>query len=88
MTATTTPVAHASRAVLREVQAGSMVSCTHCLDLVAFRARERPKQVICNVYNEDRWVRIEHYHHECYGAAGAPYGEPADIPQRRQPAQR
>lgn len=35
----------------------------------------RLKQVICNVYEGDRWDRVEHYHTECYERADEPHGE-------------
>lgn len=66
-----------SRAVTRLIEAGSAADCAHCGERVKFRARERHRQVICNVYVDGRWDRVEHYHEPCYEAAGAPYGEPA-----------
>lgn len=63
-----------SRAVVRDVEAGSSVDCKHCGDRVKFQAKVRNKQVICNVYNKNQWIRVEHYHLECYTAAGEPYG--------------
>jgi len=44
---------------------------------VKFQARLRLQQVICNVYVKNVWDRVEHYHADCYQAAGSPYGEPA-----------
>ena len=69
-----------SRAVLRDVEPGSTVECAHCGERVKFQARMRHKQVICNVYVRGRWDRVEHYHFECYGEAGEPYGEPDTTP--------
>ena len=51
-----------SRAVLREVEPGSTVECTHCGERVKFQAKMRHKQVICNVYVGRRWDRVEHFH--------------------------
>jgi hypothetical protein len=51
--------------------------CAHCGDQVKFRARLRLQQVICNVYEDGRWVRVEHFHAECYPAAGEPHGHAA-----------
>ena len=63
-----------SRAVIRDVEAGSSVDCMHCGDRVKFQAKVRNKQVICNVYVKSRWVRVEHFHLDCYSAACEPYG--------------
>ena len=39
--------------------------------------------MICNVYTDGQWDRVEHYHRECYEQAGSPYGEPeAPKPKR------
>jgi hypothetical protein len=76
-----------SRAVARFIEAGSSVTCAHCARTIAFRARVRAQQVICNVYDEGRWLRVEHYHRDCYGDAGAPYGD-ADDSQPMRPRQR
>lgn len=67
-----------SRAVTRLIEAGSMTDCVHCEDRVKFKAREKHKQIICNVYIGGRWNRVEHYHEPCYGEANSPYGEPSD----------
>jgi hypothetical protein len=63
-----------TRAVLRRVDAGSAVSCARCDEPVKFVARESRHQVIANIYSGDRWDRVEHFHEECYEAAGDPYG--------------
>jgi hypothetical protein len=73
-----------SRAVIRFIEAGSSVSCAHCDNTVQFRARIRAQQVICNVYDDGVWVRVEHYHRDCYDEADAPYG-PADESQPMRP---
>jgi len=75
-----------SRAVLRIIEAGSSVSCAHCGQAVKFRVREKAKQVICNVYDNGSWDRVEHFHGSCYDEAGAPFG-PADDsqPLRQRP---
>lgn len=74
-TATATKVKPKSRAVVRLIEAGSMVDCVHCDKQVKFRARQRDQQVICNVYEKGSWKRVEHYHLECYGEAEKPHGE-------------
>ena len=45
-----------------------------CGTQVKFRAKERGQQVICNVYVDGRWNRVEHYHSACYADAGEPHG--------------
>ncbi len=76
-----------SRAVLRDVEAGSTVDCSHCGERVKFQAKMRNRQVIANVYVKGVWNRVEHYHAECYDKAGKPHGDiigPLD--QRRSPS--
>ena len=67
-----------SRAVTRLVEPGNWAECALCEEVVKFRARERRTQVICNVYVDNRWDRVEHYHSDCYTAADEPYGPPAE----------
>ena len=62
------------RAVLRSVEAGSFVECARCGERVKFQAKTRNQQVICNVYVDGRWNRVEHYHSQCYDEAGEPHG--------------
>lgn len=64
-----------SRAVLRDVEPGSTVECSHCGERVKFQAKMRHKQVICNVYVGGKWDRVEHFHSECYDAAKKPFGD-------------
>ena len=66
-----------SRAVLRSIEAGSSTMCVTCDEQVKFRAKVKAQQVICNVYVDGKWDRVEHYHLECYEIAEKPYGEPA-----------
>jgi hypothetical protein len=54
-----------------------MVDCAHCGQRVKFQARLRLQQVICNVYNDGVWERVEHFHADCYEQAAQPYGDPA-----------
>jgi hypothetical protein len=61
--------------VLRDVEPGSTVDCTLCGERVKFQAKVRHKQVICNVYERGVWKRVEHFHADCYTAAGEPHGE-------------
>jgi len=72
-----------SRAVLRTIEAGSSAMCITCDEQVKFKAKVKMHQVICNVYVDGKWNRVEHYHLECYDEAGKPYGEPvANVPTR------
>jgi len=64
-----------SRAVERPIEAGNSALCAHCGDPVKFVARAHLRQVIANVYTDGTWSRVEHYHAECYDAAGKPYGD-------------
>jgi hypothetical protein len=65
-----------SRAVQRSIEAGSSAICVTCDEQVKFRAKIKSHQVICNVYVDGKWNRVEHYHLECYNTAGEPYGTP------------
>ena len=77
------PSAFQSRAVLRTIEAGSSAMCITCDEQVKFKAKVKMHQVICNVYVDGKWNRVEHYHLECYDEAGKPYGEPvANVPTR------
>lgn len=71
----------------RYIEAGSSATCKHCDRPVQFRARQRGQQVICNVYLDGAWLRVEHYHRECYDEAGAPHGA-ADETQPMRPRTR
>ena len=65
-----------SRAVVRLIEAGSTAECPECGERVKFRARHRDQQVICNVYVDGVWNRVEQYHAERYETAEQPHGEP------------
>jgi hypothetical protein len=69
---------HCSRAVLRRIEAGNMALCVQCGLQVKFQAKLNKLQVIANVYVDGRWDRVEHFHEECYGEAGTPFGTPAE----------
>jgi hypothetical protein len=76
-----------SRAVLRDVEAGSSVDCAHCGERVKFQAKVRNRQVICNVYVRGVWDRVDHYHAECYDLAGEPHGPiVGPLDQRKSPS--
>jgi hypothetical protein len=50
---------------------------------VKFKAKTKALQVVCNVYVDGKWNRVEHYHFDCYMQAGEPYGTPvANVPTR------
>jgi hypothetical protein len=63
-----------SRAVRRAIAPGSMVACASCREPIRFKAKVRAEQAICNVYENGKWVRVEHHHDACYTKAGEPYG--------------
>ena len=65
-----------SRAVTRRIEPGNLAFCMECDEAVKFRARMALYQVICNVYTNGVWDRVEHFHEECYGTAAAPFGDP------------
>ena len=71
----TKPQSWESRAIIRLIEAGSAAECPRCEERVKFRARHRDQQVICNVYENGVWNRVEQYHLECYGEADSPHGE-------------
>jgi len=71
------PPGFSSRAVVRTIEAGSSAECAHCGERVKFQAKIRGQQVICNVYVDGKWDRVEHYHAECYTKQGEPYGKAA-----------
>jgi hypothetical protein len=64
-----------SRAVVRLIEAGCTAECPQCHERVKYRARHRDQQVICNVYDEGVWQRVEQYHFDCYHQADSPYGD-------------
>ncbi len=66
-----------SRAALRPIEPGSYVDCARCRERVKFQAKIRLMQVICNVYDDGRWVKVEHYHEACYLATDLSYGPPS-----------
>jgi len=63
-----------SRAVIRTIDAGNSAYCSHCEELIKFRAKIRAQQVICNVYAKNKWDRVEHFHSDCYELAKEPFG--------------
>ena len=64
-----------SRAVTRLIEPGNYIECETCGQRVKFEARKKSQQVICNVYEDGKWIRVEHYHTDCYGEQGQPYGD-------------
>jgi hypothetical protein len=74
-----------TRATTRWIDPGSFLVCSHCRQIVRFRPRQTCLQVIVNVYVDDRWARVEHFHAECYDAAGMPFGAPVPLPSARPP---
>ena len=52
-------------------------NCVRCDLYVKFKAGTKQKRVVANVYEDGKWVRVEHWHPTCYLEAGQPYGEPS-----------
>ena len=71
-----------SRAVTRLIPTGTDTTCMRCGEPIRFRAAQKLQQVICNVYDDEIWVRVEHYHLDCYTAEGQPHGPAAPAPDR------
>ncbi len=85
MTSTTSELTERkSRATTRTVEAGSLNLCAHCDTLLRFRARQKDTQIICNVYVDGMWDRVEHFHPDCYAEANHPHG-PCDDRTKRLP---
>ena len=63
-----------TRAVLRRIDPGNEAFCAACGEPVRFVAKSKRPQVICNVYEQGKWNRVEQYHEECYQQAGEPHG--------------
>lgn len=77
-----------TRAVVRDIEAGSDDRCVRCGERIKFRAKKRMKRVICNIYKGLKWNRVELFHAECYEAAGEPHGTAeAEIGSRRKQAE-
>jgi hypothetical protein len=74
----TANVVKLSRAVDRLVEAGNSATCASCGEAIKFSAKIRLRQVICNVYEDGVWKRVEHFHATCYETFGTPYGPAAD----------
>ena len=66
-----------SRAVLRRIEGGCSAYCAHCDERIKFVAKQKLNQVICNVYLDGKWDRVEHFHEACYNRCRPrPYGKP------------
>ena len=61
-----------TRAVVRRVEPGNDVRCVRCGKQIKFAARTHSRQVIANVYLDDSWNRVDHFHEECYLEANEP----------------
>jgi hypothetical protein len=72
--ATATRAAPGTRAARRRIDPGNEALCQACGNAVKFAAKSKLQQVICNVYVDGRWNRVEHYHEACYVETGEPYG--------------
>ena len=51
-----------------------MADCVICETQIRYAAKTKPRQVIANVYQDEKWQRVEHFHDECYLVANSPYG--------------
>lgn len=71
-----------SRAVKRKIEPSTSGSpqafCDYCGLVIKFRARHKEYTVICNVYVDGKWDRVEHFHEACYDEAERPHGEARD----------
>ena len=70
-----------TRAVKRQIEAGSRNKCPGCdedVKFVAMTSTADRKQIICNIYEGEKWDRVEHWHPPCYDEAGHPYGPVED----------
>lgn len=69
-----------TRAIVRLTPPGTDAECPACEQPVKFMAKHKKSEVIANVYGRagdpDVWDRVEHWHAECYFAAGQPHGTP------------
>ena len=68
-----------TRAVPRVVEPGvggwcASLQCPTNKGWIKFEARKKNTYVICNVYEGDKWDRIELYHPNCYEREGSPHG--------------
>lgn len=63
-----------TRVVERPAVGGQMQTCDHCGEKIKFVARLRKKILYANIYEGDRWDRLEYFHPACYLKMGAPYG--------------
>lgn len=63
-----------TRAVAKLITAGAEGACVHCNVVVKFQAKKKARRVICNVYVDGRWDRLEIFHYTCYQEAGEPHG--------------
>lgn len=69
----------ATRAVLRRIEQGvgqnGETPCPGCGQRMKFRSwRDKAFMVLANVYEGDRWARVEYWHDPCYQEAGEPHG--------------
>ena len=66
-----------TRAVIRAIDPGCAATCVACNQAVKFAAKVKAQQVICNVYVNRKWNRVEHFHLSCYVTSGSPHGHAA-----------
>lgn len=71
-----------TRAVIRACEAGTTNECAGCGDTVKFVAIKKVRKIICNVYENGKWDRVEIWHPACYEEAGSPHGDPGEYHQK------
>lgn len=67
-----------TRAVLRVVEpahSGVEALCVACNEGIVWSARKKQTKVVCNIYDNGIWNRVDQFHDSCYSDAGQPYGE-------------
>lgn len=63
-----------TRVVSKPCTAGDFIVCRRCGAEIKYRARTKDREVLCNVYENGAWDRLERFHPACYVGAGEPYG--------------
>jgi hypothetical protein len=75
-------VTFGTRAVYRRIPM-PRPRCAACRKTVSDFTTGKKACVIANVYEGDRWDRVETFHSFCYEKAQRPYGEPTESTKGR-----
>lgn len=67
-----------TRNVRRAVRPGSTGLCALCDEEIVWKAMKPAAKIISNVYDGDRWDRVEQRHEACWETGGRPYGPIVD----------